>query len=275
MKQTGCLILATILLGGWPVQRASAADSFSAAPVADAFVATGPTDNLSGNNYGGGGALAVAAPGLPNGEFQTVMRFDTSSLLASLNSQFGAGQWTIQSVSLRLSSSPHNNAIYNNPAPGLFSVALLQNSSWVEGTGNASNPASTGITYNSLLNTFVNPAADQPLGTFSFPGGTSGINTYALALAPQLTSGLATGSSLSLRLFAADNRVSYLFSSRSGNSSDQPQLLITAIPEPSSLALLIIGLGFLLSRARTFARARSAWAIYSSSLPVDSDITGK
>jgi ABC-type tungstate transport system permease subunit len=36
---------------------------------------TGPCSNLSENNYGGAGALSVAAPGLVNGEFQSVLHF--------------------------------------------------------------------------------------------------------------------------------------------------------------------------------------------------------
>src|SRR6478672_2565422 len=134
--------------------------SLSTSAIADAFVAAGPTGNLADNNYGGGGALAVAAGALPNGEFQSVIRFDLSSVRSSLDAQFGAGQWSIQSVSLQLSSSPHSNVIYNNIAAGLFGVSLMQNNSWVEGTGNASSPTSDGITYNTLQNTYINNAAD-------------------------------------------------------------------------------------------------------------------
>ena len=36
---------------------------FTNNPVADAFVTTGPTGNLSDNNYGSSGGLSVAAPG--------------------------------------------------------------------------------------------------------------------------------------------------------------------------------------------------------------------
>jgi hypothetical protein len=241
--------------------------SFTATPVADAFVTTGPSGNLSNNNYGGGGALAVAAGALPNGQFETVMRFDLSGVRASLDSTFGAGQWDIQSVSLQLSSSAHGNAIYNAPAPGMFGVSLMVNNSWVEGTGNASNPASIGITYNTLLSVLL-PPADQPLGTFSFPGGTSGINIYSLALAPQLTSDIAAGANLSLRLFAADNSVSYLFSSREATPvSEEPQLIVTAIPEPRFLALFGIGAGLLLASQSRQRRNAETWKCFPTGHP--------
>lgn len=215
--------------------------SFSTNTIADAFVAAGPNGSLSGNNFGAAGALAVAAGGLPQGEFQSVLRFDLSGARNSFDAQFGAGLWSVQSVTLRLTSSPHNNPIFNDIAPGQFSVSLLQNNSWVEGTGTGGIPTTDGISFNSLLNTLVNNGTDQALGSFSFGGGSSGQNTYSLGLASGLTAKLLAGDNLSLRLFAADDAVSYLFSSRSTGSAG-PQLNITVVPEPSTLALGLAGL---------------------------------
>ncbi len=214
-------------------------------------MATGPSGQLANNNYGGGGALAVAAPGLPNGEFQTVLKFDLSSARAAFDMEFGASGWSLQSVTLQLSSSPHSNAIYNNVAAGSFGVSLLQNNSWVEGSGNASNPGGTGITYNSLLNTFENNASDSSLGTFNFPGGTSGENSYVLDMASDLRSSALSGGTVSLRLFAADSSVSYLFTSRSATpASVEPQLVLVAVPEPGTVALVVLGGGLLLVASR-------------------------
>jgi len=247
MKMTYRLLLASILgtfCSGMLPDGVAASTTTTAG--SDAFVTTGPASNLSNNNYGGGGALAIAAGNLPNGEFQTVIQFGLSGARNSFDTQYGAGQWSIQTVSLQLSSSPHNNPVYNDVAPGLFGISLLQNNSWMEGSGNASNPAGDGITYNTLQNTFINNAADQALGIFSFPGGTSGMNTYSLSLSSVLTADILAGNDLSLRLFAADNTVSYLFSSRSATlASSQPQLVITAVPEPGGLAVFGLGLGML------------------------------
>jgi len=218
------------------------AASFTATPIADAYVATGPAGELKDNNYGGGGALAVSTGTAPNGEFQSVLRFDTAGIRNSLDATFGAGAWSIDAISLRLSSSPHSNAIYNEIAPGLFSVSLMQNNSWVEGSGNASAPGATGITYNSLQAVYINPGADRALGTLGFTGGSSGVNNYGLNLDPALISDIQNGSQLSLRLSAADDSLSYLFSSRAATSSDnRPQLIVSAVPEPGTIA--IFGLG--------------------------------
>lgn len=90
-KARGGLVSAAFfaLLLGLPGYAATATLN----PIADAFVTTGPTGNLSGNNYGGAGALSVAAPGLAKGEFQSVLQFDLSSATASFNAQFGAGKY--------------------------------------------------------------------------------------------------------------------------------------------------------------------------------------
>ena len=148
--------------------RAHAA-TFTLNPSADAFVTTGPTANLGGNNYGGAGALSVAAAGLANGEFQSVLRFDLSTARASFDTQFGAGQWSIQSITLSLTATSPNNAIFNPSAAGQFGVSWMQNDSWTEGSGTPAAPTTTGITYTSLTGTFIG-ASDEALGSFSFAG---------------------------------------------------------------------------------------------------------
>ena len=96
------------------------AATFSANPLADATMATGPTGNLYTNNYGAGGAIAVSAAALAKGEFQSVLRFDTSGAKALFDGLYGSGLWTIQSVSLQLSPGTVNNAIFNANSVGNF-----------------------------------------------------------------------------------------------------------------------------------------------------------
>jgi hypothetical protein len=212
---------------------------FTLNPSADAFVTTGPASNLSGNNYGGAGAVSIAAPGLANGEFQSVLRFDLSGATAAFDTQFGPGQWTIQSVSVSLTAAAPNNPIFNASAAGQFAVSWMQNDSWVEGAGTPAAPTTTGINFSSL-SSFIS-AGDESLGTFSFAGGTSGLNTYSLSLTPGFDADAAAGNLVSLRLFAADSSVSYLTDSRSfGTASSRPTLSIVAVPEPGALFLLVL-----------------------------------
>ena len=239
---------ATILL--MAIRCLCGAASYTTNPIADAFVTTGPSGNLSGDNFGAAGALAIAASGLPQGQFQSVLKFDLSGARNSFDLQFGAGLWTPQSVTLQLTASPHGNAIFNNVAAGQFNVSLMQNNSWVEGTGTGGIPTTDGISFNSLQSTFVNNASDEALGTFGFGGGTSGANNYALVLAPGLVAKLLAGDVLSPRLFAADNSLSYLFGSRASGAG--PQLTVIAVPEPGSIAVGLLGLAtFLVWRSKT------------------------
>jgi hypothetical protein len=228
------------LVFGLPVHAAT----FDLSPTMDTFVTTGPSGNLSGNNFGSAGALSIAASGLTQGEFQSVLQFDLSAARSSFDAQFGAGQWNIQSITLSLTAAAPLNPIFNASAAGQFGVAWMQNDSWVEGTGNPSTPTTTGITY-SILPSFTS-GGEQSLGTFSFAGGTSGTAAYTLGLSPGLLADATAGNLLSLHLSAADNTVSYLFDSRNfGTATARPLLSVVAVPEPQVSSLLAVGAVFL------------------------------
>ena len=221
--------------------------TFSLNPAADAFVTTGPSGNLSNSNYGGAGALSVAAPGLAQGEFQSVLQFDLSGMKNSFDSLFGAGQWTVQSVSLQLTAASPNNPIFNASSAGQFGISWMQNDNWLEGTGGPLSPSATGITF-STLSSLIGPS-DESLGIFSFNGATSGSLTYSLDRTPSFSTDIQSGSTLSLRMFAADNLVSFLSDSRNfGTTSARPLLTITAVPEPGVLSLMSLCLPLLIWR---------------------------
>ena len=221
------------------------AATFTLNPSADAFVTTGPTANLSGNNYGGAGALSIAAPGLANGEFQSILRFDLSGARTFFDGQFGEASWSIQSVSLSLTATLPNNPAFNPSAAGQFGVSWMHNDAWTEGTGTPATPTTVGITF-STLPSFTG-AGDETLGTFSFGGGTSSTAVYSLILTPGFDSDATAGGLVSFRLFAADSAISYLFDSRTfGIASARPLLSVVAVPEPGSLSLLVAGAALLI-----------------------------
>jgi hypothetical protein len=223
----------------------SHAAAISMNPIADSFVTPGSDGSLSNNNYGAAGLLSIAAPGKPQGEFQSVLQFDLSAAKASFDTQFGAGLWSIESVTLQLTAAPVNNAIFNAISAGQFKISWMQNDSWTEGAGTPSVPTTTGITSNSLP-TFLGPN-DEDLGTFSFNGATSGSTTYTLTLTSGFTADMLAGSVISFRTFEADTDISYLFNSRNFNTAaSRPLLTVTAVPEPSSCVLALAGLSLLI-----------------------------
>ena len=203
------------------------AASVSLNPAADAFVATGSSGALANNNYGSAGSLALSAAALSKGEFQSVLRFDTSTAKTTFDALYGPGAWTLQSITLQLSASTVNNAIFNANAAGSFNIGWLQNDSWTEGTG-----------------------------TPNAPGASTGTFTYSLGLSGGFWSDTAAGNLVSLRLTAADNVVSFLSSSvQFGTAANRPLLTITAIPEPSTLSLLALCGGTLALFVRRKSRA--------------------
>src|SRR6266478_10227228 len=130
----------------------ASAATFSLNPSSDAFVTTGTGGSLSGNNYGGAGALSVSAANLSQNEFQSVLQFGLAGAKSSFDTQFGAGQWTIQSVTLQLTAAPPNNPIFNASSAGQFSLSWMQNDSWTEGSGTSASLSTTGITFSTLSN---------------------------------------------------------------------------------------------------------------------------
>jgi hypothetical protein len=238
--------------------RSASADTVSLYPTADAFVSAANPNS----NYGSAGALAVSAGALPKGEFDSLLQFNFSSATANFNTTFGAGLWQIDSITLQLTSSTPNNAIFNGNgagpggsnvnSAGLFSINLMTNNSWTEGTGTPAAPTTTGITY-STLSSFLS-ASDESLGTFSFGGGTTGNNTYSLGLTSSLLADASGGNTVSLLALPADNGVAYVVnSSNFPTMASRPLLMIDAsvVPEPDTYALLVMG-----AAAVWFARRR-------------------
>ena len=229
-------IAVVLALGGIP----AAASIVNLSPTADAFVSA---SNAS-NNYGAAGALSVAASSLAKGEFQGYMKFDTSSAKSSFDATYGAGNWTLQSITLQLTAGAPNNPVFNSPAAaGQFSVTWIADDSWIEGTGNPSAPTTTGIAFNNQPSL----AGAAGLGTFSYNGATSGQTTYTLGLAPEFAADVSAGNLVSLHFLAADSSVAYVFNSVNNSTvGNRPVLAITAgTPEPATLSLLAAGVLFL------------------------------
>lgn len=238
----------------------------------DTFVNNGPGNSRVGNNYGAAGALAVAADTTVNaantqGQFLSLLQFDTSAAKSAFDAQYGVGNWVVTGVQLLLTAQAPNNSLFNGNGTltntaGSIDVSWLANNGWVEGSGTPALPSSTGLTY-SNLGTYTG-SSDEGLGSFYFNGGTSGTTTASLNLTTNFTADLLAGGLSTFELApSAGSLVSAVFLSRNytggGYPSDRPELSITAVaaaPEPGRGALLLLAVGYFgVRRRRTRAIA--------------------
>ena len=217
------------------------------------------------SNYGGAGALAVSAAGLPKGEFDSLLRFDLASAKASFDALYGAGGWSLVSMTLALTATTPANPIFNGNGAGAggsninlagqIAVKWILNDTWIEGTGTPNLPTTDGISFSGL--TAILSGADESLGTFAFNGTTTAVTNFALGLTPSFKADATAGQLVSLLAQPADTGVSAVTSSRSvGTASLRPVLTVTAVPEPCSGALALSALLILAARrGRTRADA--------------------
>src|SRR5262245_25122102 len=218
MKFCGGIIAAFIGLGA----IAHAQVTYTVMTSADAFVATGSSNNpvgteLTGLNFGGAGALVLAPASSVKGEFQTVIRFNLSGATNLFNTNYGTN-WTISEVSLELTANfgtdgmQPNNPIFNAIHGGKFVIEWLSNDDWAEGTGRPNFPTTDGITYDSLPDLLVGPREVLCTNNYSPPGDNAHL-TWSLPLKPSLAADVAAGGLVTFRFYAADDEVCYLFNS--------------------------------------------------------------
>jgi hypothetical protein len=216
--------------------------TYSGADYADAFLATGSSNNpeetdLTGLNFGAAGTLVVAPATSLKGEFQSVLKFNLSNAIALFNTNYGAGNWTITSLSLGLTSNygtngeQPKNVIFPMISTGKFVVEWLSNDDWVEGTGTPNLPTTDGVTYDSLSDLPTNLLSGSHdilcTNTYTPPGDYVPV-TYPLPLHTSLVADVMGGGDVTLLLYAADNQIGYLFNSQNYGSPDEPLINITA-----------------------------------------------
>jgi hypothetical protein len=220
--------------------RAPAQVTYSGTTIADAFLATGSPDNpaglnLTGENFGAAGILAVSPASADKGEFQSVMEFNFANAVALFNTTYGTNRWTVTGISLQLTSNygtggvQPNNKIFNVVSGGSFVIEWLSTNHWAEGTGTPALPTTDGITFNSLPGLESAPCDILCTNTYTPPGDNVPV-TYLLPLNSDLLAEVVSGGDATFLLFAGDNQIGYLFNSRDYRGGNEPLINVTAAP---------------------------------------------
>ena len=212
-----------------------AASTTQLKPTADTFLSSAAPSS----NYGNQGTLVVAGDSsvrgtVPTGRFESVLKFDVGAAVSQFDGEYGAGNWSISAVTLTFASNVGtqgglpNSTSFPSINSGLFSILWMQDDSWSE----------TGITYNNLGNY---TAVTSGLGSWTYvPPGDNVPVTWDLGSNAPLLADVTAGGSVSFLVSPGDDTVAYLFNSRTYNSAvNQPVLTVSAIPEVSSLPLLL------------------------------------
>jgi len=210
------------------------------ADYADAFLATGSTnnpdgDNLTAMNFGAAGTLVVASAAAGKGEFQSVLKFNVSNSVALFNSYYGPGNWTITGLALVLTSNygtdgvQPNNGIFPKISGGQFVIEWLADDDWVEGTGTPNLPTTDGVTYDSLPDLLSGASEILCTNLYKPPGNNVPI-PYALPLTTNLVGKVSAGGDVTFLFRAADTQVGYLFNSINYGRGNEPLFQVIATP---------------------------------------------
>jgi hypothetical protein len=220
--------------------RASAQVTYSGTTIADAFLATGSPDNpvgadLTGDNFGAAGTLAISPASADKGEFQSVIEFNFAEAVALFNGAYGTNGWTVTGISLQLTSNygmagvQPNNKIFNVINAGSFVIEWLSNTNWVEGTGTPALPTTDGVTFDSLPDLLAPPCDILCTNTYAPPGDNVPV-TYPLPLDTNVVAEVVGGGKATFLFYAADNEIGYLFNSHEYGRGNEPLINVTAAP---------------------------------------------
>lgn len=227
-------LLALLLFAG--SKNANWAATLSVLPDADSFVRS----FAPASNYGAGGALAVSGTaavngfGVQNGLFDSLMRFQMSNVVASLDDALVGHDWVLTGARLVVTEmAAPDNAIFNRGV-GAFEVRWQAADNWLEGTGTPKAPTTDGLTWDDL-GSLVNSNLDISLGVFT-NAGVNGQSAFALELPERFVADVRAGDEVTLHLTAASAEVGFTFNSRDfGNTNAQPRLEVTAVQNPKPM----------------------------------------
>ena len=127
------------------------------------------------------GAMEIAAPtGAQSRTEEALLQFDTSAIESGFNSDFGAGNWAVTSVTLKLFSNVSTagtqpgNSSFNKIAAGQFELDWLSDNNWSQ----------TAVTWNNLPSLLAGTGGNlqDSLGDFNWLANGASSTTWSLGL---------------------------------------------------------------------------------------------
>ncbi len=182
-------------------------------------------------------------------------RYDVSALKADLDTQLGAGNWTLSNVEISLTQSN-----FNGSTAGGLRLFHIEDDSVAITSGRAGDgpgddfsglTAST-LVYGDWANLSLGNGGNQILDYTFSPTATGDVNTYGIADGLQigsLANWIGANDFLTFVVVADDGTLAtYKGNEFSGRLP--PQIRFTAVPEPSSAMTLVLASALVLVRAR-------------------------
>lgn len=217
------------------------------------------------------GAAGYNVSGSPAKASDIALKFNVGGTTDSLNSLYGAGNWTIANAKLTLQYSLYTTSVSWNSGAGTFDLYWVAKDSWVQGTSNPSYATDAGslaawagnesrlgsATYAWRTPGYVGTVID--LGTSAWALDKTGIkqSTSAFGLSPDASFvndiiSANAGSNPNVSLYLVGTSGSLGLDVFTGGGTSLPTLTfdVVAVPEPSALSLttVLAGLGVLRRR---------------------------
>jgi hypothetical protein len=218
--------------------------TISVNPETDAFVRSAAPSG----NYGGAGAIAVSgatavnAANQQNGAFDSLIRFPTSNLVASLDSTFATHDWLVLRATLQLTEMAAPPSPMFNRGVGAFEIRWLSSDTWMEGTGIPIAPTADGVAWNNIPS-LLNPTLDLSLGQFTNTGTDTRLS-FVLPLKSTFVSDIRASGKVTLYFTAISPQIGFTADSRTFVlSNDFPALEIVAAVNPHARIDAIENLG--------------------------------
>jgi hypothetical protein len=211
--------------------------TFTQSATANTFVSS----SQPGVNFSSLGAMQIAAAtAVQNNVNESLLLFNTSAMDAAFNADYGAGNWQVTGVSLKLfsnMSSPGTqpgNTDFNLIASGGFELDWLSDNNWSQ----------TSITWNSLPGILPGTGGNMQdsLGDFNYTANGAASETWNLGLDANMVASIDDGTPLTIfGQPTSGSTVGYLFNTTKQGNPAVLNVTVAPVPEPGIPALVVSG----------------------------------